>query len=479
MKTFLKLRHNLASLLLCLLAAAVAVAAVGVFDALESRYAWRADLSFNRVTTQSQTTKAVLRALTRDVRAYAVSSEGNELADLEALLDRYQAASPHFSWSRENLSRNPLLLQWASDDLSDSAVSADCLILRCEDTGRTRVLTWSDYVGFGYNSDSGIYEFTGLTYEKSLTEAILYVTSDTLPRVQLLSGHGELSAGETAALEQKLKAANYEAARVNLKAGDALDADAPLLILSPTLDVTREELSLLRAFVQSGGSLFVTVDFTDPDSLPNLYALYRLYGVAPLPGVVVADADDRASYYGSVAELIPQLRSTDVTAPLAAAGADFIVMAPARALDVLSLSGVSLMTDVVLQSGEGAYIRTPEGGSIDLNRHEGDPAGPFALAVLCDRGFEGGVRSRAFFAGNSAMFTSEQLFNMTYSGELLLETMQHLQGSAPIDLDILPRSAVRPPLNASGAPLPALLAALPPLIIVILAVAVLRPRKYL
>ena len=478
MKTFFKLRHTLLSLLLCLLAAAVAVAAVGVFDALESRFAWRADLSFNSVTSQSDATRAALRALTHDVHAYSVASEGNELDDLNALLDRYQAASPHFSWSRESLSRNPLLLQWASDDLGDGAVSSDCLILRCEDTGRTRVLTWEDYIGYGYNSESGVYEFTGLTYEKSLTEAILYVTSETLPRVQLLSGHGELSAAETAALEQRLRSANYETARVNLKTGDALDPAATLLILSPTLDVTDDELRALGDFAQAGGSLFVTVDFADPDELPNLYALYRLYGVTPLPGVVVADEGDRASYYGNVAELIPTMNSSDITDPLLAAGADFLILAPARAFRV-SAAQSDLVTQVVLQSGDSAYIRTGEEGSVDLTRRADDPAGPFALAVLCDRGFEGGARSRAFFVGNSGLFTSEQLFGITYSGELLLQAMQRLQGSAAIDLDILPRSAVRPPLSAAGDPVPALLIALPPLVIAILAVAVLRPRKYL
>ena len=478
MKRFFKLRHTLVSLLLCLLAAAVAVAAVGVFDALESRYAWRADLSFNSVTSQSEVTLQALRALAYDVHAYSVASDGNELSDLSALLDRYQAASDHFSWSRESLSRNPLLLQWVSDDLGDSAVSADCLILRCEDTGRTRVLTWADYLGFGYNSASGVYEFTGLTYEKSLTEAILYVASDTLPRVQLLSGHGELSAGETAALEQKLQAANYEVVRVHLKTGDTLDPAAPLLILSPTMDATQDELSSLGDFAQAGGSLLVTVDFADPDELPNFYALYRLYGITPLPGVVVADESDRAGYYGSVAEIVPVMNSTDVSAQLVAAGADFVILAPARALSV-SRAQSGLIADVVLQSGEGAYLRTGAGGSIDLSRHADDPAGPFPLAVLCDRGFANGVRSRAFFVGNSGLFTSEQLFNMTYSGELLLQTMQHLQGGTAIDLDILPRAAVRPPLNAAGNPLPALLIALPPLAIVLLAVAVLRPRKYL
>ena len=174
-------------------------------DLLETRSAGRIDLSFNRVTTQSETTRQVLADLGQDVHAYAVATQGNVLTDLNALLDRYQAATPHFTWSQESLSRNPLLLQWVSDDAGDSAVTADCLIVRCEETDRTRVLTWDDYMRFSYDTGSGDYVWTGLTYEQALT-ALVYVTADDLPRVQLLTGHGELTAGETAVLEHSCPA---------------------------------------------------------------------------------------------------------------------------------------------------------------------------------------------------------------------------------------------------------------------------------
>jgi len=480
MKKNRNIRRRLSGWLLGLLAAALAVAVVAVGDAVESRAAGQIDLSFNRITTQSAATLNVLHGLQRDVHAYSVASQGNELKDLSALLNRYQAATPHFTWSSENLSRNPLLLQWVSDDVNDSAVTTDCLILRCEETGRTRVLTWEDYMGFGYSSESGLYALTGLTYEKAITEAILYVTTDELPRVQLLQGHGELTESETAALEQKLRSANYEVSRVNLRRGDTLAPDAPLMILSPVQDLAEAELEPLTAFVRGGGSLFVTVDFTDPEELPNLYAFYRLYGVHPLTGLVLADEKDRGSYYSSVAELTPTLLSVEgVTDAMVQTGADYILMAPARALELVRNTSADLLFSPLLQSGEGSYLHTLRGNSADLARVEDDPAGPFTLAVLCDRGFEDGTRSRAFFCGNSAMFLDDTLYSMTYSGEMLLQVMQRLQGRAPLNLDILAREAVRPQLDAQGSLAPVVMLTLPPLMIAILAVAVLLPRKYL
>lgn len=480
MKKPIKLRRCAIALLKCLLALAVAVAAVGAADALEARYAARVDLSFNSVTTQSETTAALLRSLTRDVHAYSVSSPGNTLTDLNALLDRYQAASPHFTWSEETLSRNPLLLQWVSDDVDDSAVTTDCVIVRCPETDRTRVLTWENYMSFGYNPNSGAYEFTGLTYEKALSEAILYVTADDIPVIQLLTGNGELGAAETGVLEQKLTGANYAVRRVSLLAGDALDPAFPLMILSPTRDVSETELDALTAFVRAGGTLFVTVDFTDPDELPNLYAFYRLYGVSPLPGLVVESEADRAGYYSSAIELTPALASVEgVTDGMVNGGADFLILAPARAIEIVGRESADLHVTSLLSSGAGSYLRAAQGDSIDLSYHDGDPVGPFTLAALCDRGFADGTRSRAFFVGNSGMFLNDTLYSMTYSNELLQQVLRHLMGRAPIDLDILPRDAARPVLAAQGKILPLALLVAPPLLIAILAVAILTPRKYL
>ena len=475
-----KPRRTALNIGLCLLAAATAIAACAVGDLLETRSAGRIDLSFNRVTTQSETTRQVLADLGQDVHAYAVASQGNELKDLNALLDRYQAASPHFTWSQESLSRNPLLLQWVSSDAGDGAVTADCLIIRCEATNRTRVLTWDDYMRFGYDDAAGAYAWNGLTYEQAVTGAIVYVTTDDLPTVQVLSGHGELTAGETAVLEQRLAAANYAVRRVDLQAGDALDPAAPLMILSPTLDISAEETDALAAWAQGGGSLFVTVDFTDPDTLPNLYAFYRLYGVEPLPGLVLADSADRGSYYTNTAEITPTLLPiANVTDGLAQSGADLLILAPARALRITGTASADLIIDPVLQSGPTSYLRQVSPDSMETARQPEDPQGPFDLAVLCDRACADGTRSRAFLIGNSGMFLDETVLTLTRSGDLLLQVLRWLTGGDGIVLDIPPRQAARPLLNAPAGFVPIALLVLPPLLIAILAVAVLTPRRYL
>lgn len=476
-----KLRQGVYSTAVCLLAAVLCIALAVTCDHLESKHGWQLDFSFNSITTQSAETRNVLKNLTRDVHIYAVFSDGAEDVQLTSLLDRYQAESQHITWSQENLSRNPLLLGIVSDYVGDAGVSTDCLIIQCAATDRTRVLTGDDYIAYGYNAATGAYEITGWTYEKSLTEAILYVTMEELPKVQILTGHGELNDSHTAVMEAYLVSANYEITRVNLNLGDVLDPAYPLMILSPVKDITDDELSALLSFAQSGGALFITVDYTDPDTLPNFHALYRMYGFEVLSGVVIASSEDTASYLESPANILPTMHATDMSEVLLAGGADFVVLSGARALEIPASVDSSIALSVVLSAPESAYLRTlpQDGSAVSIEKQEGDRTGPFALALTATRIFDGGDASRAFIIGNSSMFLDEWMYAYTYSGELLLQAMQHLQGRAPVDLDIIARQAVREPLSYESIAAPVVLLTLTPMIVAVLAVAVLRPRKHL
>ena len=462
-----KLRQGALNTALCLLCAAACVLTVLAADYLESKYDWQLDYSFNNITTQGEATENLLDSLTRDVRMYAVFSDGSEDSQLIALLNRYQARTPHITWSQENLTRNPLLLQLASSYGDDSAVNSDCLIIRCEETGRTRVLTAEDYIERTYDFEQGMYRITGWQYEKSISEAILYVTADSLPRMQLLSGHGELDEASTTVMEDYLTSANYDLSRVNLLTDGAPDPEAPLMILSPTKDLSETELQMLTDYVQA-------------DELPNFYALYRLYGFEPIPGLVLEDEARTDAYYESIPNLIPTMLTTDATGTLVAAGYDTLILAGARALETPTQQDSALSVYVALESTEGAYIRTLGAGStVSIERQADDRTGPFALALCASRVFDGGQSSRAFIIGNDSMFLDNWMYAYTYSGELLLQVSQYLQGKPPVDLDILSRPAVRQQLNVSNAAAPVVLLTLLPMLVAVLAVAVLLPRRHL
>lgn len=448
-------------------------------DGLENRFALRVDCSFNGATTQGAVTDAVLAQLEKDVHVYAIVPEEGENATLLSLLERYAAASAHVTYSRESILKNPVLLTQFADSLDENEVSGDCLIVSCPETGRARVLDEDDYYTYSYNLETGYFDAAGFTYEKSLTEAILYVTQDMLPTLQILTGHGELTETDTANMESTLISANYLVRRVNLSAGDELDPESPLMILSPRYDLSDGELETLLAFAQTGGDFFIVSQYSDPLTLENYNALLRAYGVEAYPGLVIAKESDTASYYSdSPVYLMPYMQETTATLPLLTAGKDILLLGGARAFQMPQETAEGLSLYPVLLTGQ-AYIRDYQDGISLSDQQATDQEGVFPVALWADKMFDDGTLSHAFVIGNMTVFLDYWVQNNTDSTAFLLQMMRSLQGKDPVNLDILPKNALRDGLTL-GSIAPAVIAVvLLPLLVALGAALVLLPRKNL
>lgn len=474
----LKRQSRSASVILtAVLCVILAIALVLVMDSLEQRHALRLDLSYNRITTQSDATDKVLSELPHPVHAYALFTPGSEDQALIGLLNRFAAKTPRFTYSVDSLVRNPLLASKISSDLRDQAVSSDSLLIVCEETGRTRVLDITDYVRQSFDTTAQAYYVSGLQYEKKIAEAMVYVTTGQVPQVQILEGHGELSAGQTAAMEALLQNNNYQVSRVNLTRDGQLDPAHPLLVLSPQKDLLASELSAIQAFTQKGGALVITSDYGDPDVLPNFDALYRSFGFEKISGLVVADEEDTASYINSPIYLSPFVAQTDVTMELVASGHTMLLLPGARAFETPSAEESNPLVTPVLTSGL-SYIKDVKKPGATLLPEPDDRQGTFSLALLSSLAHPDGSRSQALILGNSAMLTDSWLFDNTYSQDFLLHAFSYLSAHKPIDLAIAPKDAIRPQMVIPSMALPlALILLLPALVLAIGAAVIARRRR--
>ena len=204
-----RFRYGSVSTLLLCLCMAVLVGLNALCSTLEQQNGWRVDYSFNGVTTQSETTRRILDALTEDVHIYALFSSGQEDLQLIEVLNRYAAASDHITWEQADVNLNPTLLT-RFQGTTDNPLTNDSLVVSCAATDRYKILSPDSFVSLSLNYESGGYEVGGLTYEQEITSAISYVTQDTIPRVMVLQGHGELDANATAVLEDFLSGNNFE-----------------------------------------------------------------------------------------------------------------------------------------------------------------------------------------------------------------------------------------------------------------------------
>lgn len=99
---------------------------------------------------------------------------------------------------------------------SEDSPTNNSLLVWCETTGRWRLLKATDLVSLSYDYDNAAYAYAGLTYESSLTSAIAYVSKDTVPRIMILQGHGELDEDGTELLASLLHNNHYDVAYFTL-----------------------------------------------------------------------------------------------------------------------------------------------------------------------------------------------------------------------------------------------------------------------
>ena len=472
-----RLRYGGFSTLLLCVALAALIALNVAFTGLEKKHGWRADFSFNGVTTQSETTRAVLAGLAYPVHIYALYQKGSEDLPLMELLDRYAAASDLVTWEQADVALSPGLLERFHSEVTGESVTNDSLVVSCEATGRWKALSYQDFISLSLNLEAGAYEVSGLSYESKITSAIAYITQDEIPRIVVAQGHQELDEPATAVLAELL-ASNYFDVQYGRLSEFELVPEDLVMLLSPTRDLTDGELETLVAFAEAGGSLLFTCDYTDPlATMPNYAALLRSYGFLPKDGVVVASPSEPDTYYDNMRiNLIPYMLTGEITADLTG-GYNTLLLPGCRAFETPGRTDGGLIVTPILSSGYGAYLHDISGASLSLEQRDGDEVGPFALALEATRVTGSGNVSRAFVLGCSALLTSEQIHAMTDAEEFILRTAQFLLNAQPTDLGIMAKAAVRPALSARSYGLGSLLLVALPMAVLAAAVLILLPRR--
>lgn len=469
---------SVSTLILCIFLAAL-VAFSLTLDRLEKKHGWRGDYSFNAVTTQSEATLQVLAELPHPVHIYALFTRGQEDAPLLELLDRYAAASPLVTWEKTDVGLNPgLLTRFRSADGTNN-ISNDSLIVFCEETGRWKVLSPGDFISLGLNIEKGVFEPAGLTYEAKITSALRYVTQETIPRILLLQGHGELNETETAVLAELWRGNHYDVQYISLRDGQTqLQPEDLLAILSPVRDLTEEELLTITDFAAQGGGILFTSDYTDPvEKMPNYQALLRSYGFLPREGLVMASHEEPESYYNRRSYIIPTMQSTDMTLDLLLTGNEVLLMPGARAFAIPEENDRALDTTAVLTTGYKSYLKVLTDEDYSIEQTGEDEIGPFALALQAQRVTETGNVSRAFVLGCSTLLTDAQIHAMTSAQEFILRMTEYLLNTAHADLNIMAKAALRPQLSVESVTLGSLLLVALPLSVLVAALLVLLPRR--
>lgn len=357
------------SVVLALIVLAILVAVNVLFSVLPSKFT-QFDISAAQLYSLTSDTKVVATNLDKDVTIYWITQAGQESTVLDKLLDRYQDLSDHITVVKKDPDIYPTFAQ----QYTDETVVNNSLVVECGD--KSRYISYDDI----YQVDTTSYYTTGSVSqsfdgEGQITSAIDYVVSDELPKIYLLSGHGEGTLSDT--FTNELTRSNYETVEdFSLLNVDEIPEDCDtLLINAPTSDISEEELTMLRDYVQGGGKLLVLSGPQKDTKLTNLDALLADYDVTVNDGVVV-DTDREHYAFTAPYVLMPDIGSSDITDPLTEESSHVIV----PIAQGLTVGGNSSVTALLTTSDE-AFSKAAGYAMTTYDKEDGDTDGPFTLAV--------------------------------------------------------------------------------------------------
>ena len=325
------------------------------------------DISSTKLYSITSNTKVVVNALQDDITIYWIVQAGEEDDVIENLLGKYESLSDHISVVK----RNPDVYPTFAEQYTDEDVPNNSLVVECGD--RYRYISYNDI----YVTESNVYSYsytTSFDGEGAITSAIDYVTTEELPQLYVLEGHGESELPST--FSDQLEKENYEVNTLSLLTVDEIPAEADcILIYAPSTDLSEEEVTMLTDYVTGGGKLMVCAGPTENGTLTNLYSLLEAYGVTTSEGIVV-DGDREHYAFGMPYVLMPDLASSDITDSLMEENY-YVLMPISQGLTVGSSTGATVTS--LMTTSDSAFSKVAGYSLTTYDKEDGDIDGPFAL----------------------------------------------------------------------------------------------------
>ena len=142
-------------------------------------------MTSSKLYSLTQDTKEYLKTLDKDIAIYVIASEGSVDSTVSETLKRYQDGSDHITVEYKDPVKSPTFYQ----QFTDSSVSSGSLIVVCGE--QSRVIDYSDLFESDIDYTTYTSTVTGYDGEGQITSALQYVTSDSMPKIYQVQGHGE------------------------------------------------------------------------------------------------------------------------------------------------------------------------------------------------------------------------------------------------------------------------------------------------
>lgn len=458
------------TVVLSLIVAAIVVA-VNLFAGQIPATYTRIDTTSQQLYTLGEQTESIVGGLEKDVTIYLVAQSGYEDITIEEVLARYEALSDHIAID----SIDPVVYPKAVQQYTTASLDQNSLIVVCGD--RSQVVAYDDIYVYDYSNyyTTGSYE-VNFDMESALTSAIDSVTSENLPVLYTLAGHGESELSDT--LTEAVEKENFLIESLSLLAKDGVPEDAgAVLILAPQSDISTEEAEKLLAYMNVGGKLLLITDYIE-DEQPNLLSLCEAYGVTSANGVV-CEADMNYCLRGYVHYLLPEVNSHEITDPIVDSRM-YALMPLAHGIKTLDTYRDTLDITSLLSTTESAYAKVNAYSVTSLEKADGDIDGPFDVGVAVTETVDAGETRFVWFSTSQFLLDDVNSLVSGANHDLFLNSLNYLcerENSISIRSKSLMSTYLTIPSGTASALSVLITAGLPLLVIIVGVVVCVRRRK--
>ncbi len=344
------------------------VVAVNVFANELPEKAKSVDLTSQNLYTLTDDSVNLVKDLKQDVTLYVLSSEKSADDTVARTLSNYEDASSHIKVEYIDPAVSPNF--YAS--YTDTAPSDGSIIVVCGNT--SKVVSSSDL--YQYDIDYSTYTQTKSAYdgEGQLTSAISYVTSEDLPKVYTITGHGETALDDT--FKSALEKMNISVEDLTLLQEDAVPDDAAAVIINgPTSDFSADDAAKISTYLTGGGKLIVTTAYNKTEDTPNFDGILSAYDIQVTNGLVMDS--DSSHYYQYPFYLLPDVASATQTSKVS----NYVFMPYAQALTNAGAHPDTITWTDLLTTSDNAYVKTDISNITTFEKESGDESGKFTLAA--------------------------------------------------------------------------------------------------
>lgn len=381
-------------------------------DALPTKYTI-IDTSANDLYTLSESTETAVKALAEPITIYYITNASVEDMQLTTFLERFTSLNSLIALKKIDPTTHPTFLEnYTSEQVSENSVVVESG-RRFKVVDNTEIYV-ADIDYYTYMMSGGAEGYSlSFAGESAITGALDFVTTDKLPTMYTLTGHGETALPET--FSSQLTKSNIAIESLSLLTLAAMPEDADcVMINAPTSDLSTHEAELLSAYLEAGGHLFLLTDYRfDPVAFSNLASVTAHYGITANAGVVMEGSSNR--YYQVPYYIVPTVEAHEITNSLLNTAYAFITAA--HGLTIEDNVRSSLTVSPLFTTGETSFLAAAQGDQVSTTKPEGAEERSFALGAAASEEVDGGTAKLIWISG--AQMMSDTTNQMVSGGNYL------------------------------------------------------------